>query len=833
MFYDVILPLALKGGALTYSSTERLENGMRVLVPIGKKKLMSAIVLCEHKNPLSEGVNIKEILCKLDEAPIVNSQVLKLWQWISEYYMCSLGEVMKAALPSALKLESVTIVYLREDYVAPTKLHYTDATKDTIMGNNANTMVKGSTTAQRILDILSDMREHSIEELSKRLDIKSVMPQLSRLYQMGVIGMGERVERKYKERKEQIVELAEKYRDNEKLLVLVFNSLERAPKQQRLLSDFISLSENVKVKKKALIDMSEGNAAALKALVEKGILVITEQKEEREEKDIYGLNTERIKALNTYQEKAYKDIVGLWQKKRVVLLHGVTGSGKTEVYIHLIKEVIARGQQVLYLVPEIALTTQLTDRLRAVLGDLLCVYHSRISDYERADIYSKILQHDHYKVVLGVRSSIFLPFSDLGLIIVDEEHDQSYKQQDPSPRYNARNAAIVLAGIHDCEVLLGTATPAIETYYNAQIGKYGLVSLLQRHGDIEMPQLKCIDTKEHYRRKQMQMHLADPVVDRINAELNKQRQVIVLHNRRGYAPYMECKQCAYIPKCTNCDVSLTLHKRLGVLSCHYCGYTIALPEQCPACGQKTLSEIGVGTERVEDEFKLLFANARIMRMDQDTTRGKHNYEQIISDFGEHNADILIGTQMVSKGLDFPNVSTVVVLNSDNLMNQPDFRSYEYAYQLLEQVSGRAGRKGEQGQVFVQTNNIDNKLFEYVKGHDYEQFYNSQIREREQFKYPPFYRLIKLTIKCRDYRMLDVESLRLQRYLAEVFTRRVSRVLQPNVSKVQNLYIREILLKIEAGAPYTDAKRMLNEAIDKFYMSGSSNAIGITIDVDPM
>lgn len=813
MLYDIILPLAIDG-VFTYNVPDDTDIkpalGMRVLVPIGKRKIQTGILLREHNGRLSEQIEIKDIECFLDERPVVNEQQLRLWQWMSDYYMCSIGEVMKAALPAAFRLESETHVSLNPDFVSEIPL---------------------SDIRQRIFDALSDGKDKTVEELSRQLGVTTILPHLRKLQEDGALFMGERVEEKYRQKEETWICLSDEYRQNETGLRLVLNALEKAKKQQQLLLFFLDIADVCQsVRKEDLLTLSGFSASILKALTDKGIL-----RQELREKPIATRSVEPMEAkvLNEAQQKAREEIVGQWKEKDVVLLHGVTGSGKTEIYIQLILDTIKKGKQVLYLVPEIALTTQLTERLGAVFGSDLGVYHSKISDSERAQIYSNLSEHNGYKVLLGVRSSLFLPFNNLGLIIMDEEHDTSYKQQEPAPRYHARSAAIVLAGMFSAKVLLGTATPAIESYYNALNGKYGLVGLIQRHGDVLMPKIRIIDIKKQYHKKEMQGHFSDPLVKKIADEIAKKKQVIVFQNRRGYAPWIECRQCAYVPKCVNCDVSMTLHKRQNILVCHYCGYTIPIPQVCPSCGQPALNDYGVGTEKIEDELHTLFPQAVLARMDLDTTVRKNAHQRLIDDFASHKTNILVGTQMVTKGLDFDDVSTVVVLNADNLMNQPDFRSYEKAFQMLEQVSGRAGRKHEQGEVLIQTSNADSDLLQYVSKHDYEAMYGSQIREREDFKYPPFYRLMIVVVKHRDITKIDAVAADLQQRMHRVFTRRCSGVVKPVISKKQNMYIRQILLKIETTAPYSAAKRLLSEQISFTKQTAIGKSAVIFVDVDPL
>lgn len=542
----------------------------------------------------------------------------------------------------------------------------------------------------------------------------------------------------------------------------------------------------------------------------------------------YAGEIEPFHTLDAQQANALSQIKREWEVHDTTLLFGVTSSGKTEVYMHLIREQLEAGKQVLYLVPEIALTTQLTDRLQKVFGEQVVVYHSRVTDAVRAEIYRQQL-YPKPRLIVGARSAVFLPFKDLGLVIVDEEHEPSYKQQDPAPRYHARSVAIMLAQMYHAKVLLGTATPSVESYYNAQTGKYGLVTMKERFAGLQLPKITMIDLSRQYHRKEMYGHFSDPLVARMKEELEKGKQVILFQNRRGYAPMMECEECSKSPKCVNCDVPMTLHLRDKRLTCHYCGYSIPMPQTCPECGGK-IKIHGFGTERVEDEVHEFVPEARVMRMDLDSTGKKSAYQDIINAFGKHEVDVLVGTQMVSKGLHFDDVSLVAVLNADNLFNQPDFRCYERAYQMLEQVSGRAGRKGEQGEVMIQTFDVKNPLFEYVLHHDYESFYAAQITEREAFNYPPFSRMMTVIVRHKDVVKVNRAASELQKRLSLVFGKRCSVVIEPGVSKIQNLHIRTIQLRIEAKASYARAKSMLREQVQTL---PELKNVQVLFDIDPM
>ena len=734
--------------------------GARVLVPLGKK-VITGIVLREHTEPIAEGIALREIIEVLDVTEsVVSEQQLQLWQWMADYYMCTLGEVLAAALPAGI---------LDDNYKART------------------------TTFVRLHE--------------------GIDPQQA------------------------------------------LRDLARAPKQQRVLETLLKTLSNSPLKgenqmspfkgdlegqeKRLLIEQSGESTAIVRALVERGIF--DEYEENTTRLQPFTGNIEPAHPLTAPQQKAKDEIDRYFGYKTLplregrggssVLLHGVTSSGKTEVYIHLIQEQLQRGKQVLYLVPEIALTTQLTTRLQAVFGSRLLVYHSRFSDAERVEIYHAVRTAQTPIVVLGARSAVFLPLHELGLVIVDEEHEASYKQQEPAPRYHARSVAMMMARWQGAKVLLGSATPSVETYHNAMSGKYGLVRLSERYAGLQLPRISIIDLKRQYHRKEMYDHFSDPLVARMQEVLASGKQVILFQNRRGYAPLLQCTACGQTPRCVNCDVPLTLHMRLQEMTCHYCGYHTPIPQQCPACGGKMRVQ-GFGTERLEEEVKKLFPEARVMRMDLDTTRIKNAYQQIINAMANHEVDILIGTQMVTKGLHFDDVSLVAVLSADAMLNQPDFRSYERAYQMLEQVAGRAGRKGQQGEVFIQTFEPQNPVLDYVQRHDYEGLFQTQIAERELFHYPPFYRMIVLVLKHHNLSRLECAARVLQERLRQIFGERVSAVVVPQVSRVRNEYIREIRLRVEAKANIRRAKQLLNEQINFVQSLADCKGTTILADVDP-
>lgn len=804
---DVILPLAI-GEVYTYRLPDDCPTnpqlGMRVLVPLGKKKIHTGIISRFHTNAsltqeTHPDIKYKEIFCFLDDHPIVTPIQLRLWEWISNYYMCTIGEVMKAALPTALKPESETRVVLNPEWTA------------------TDTLPK---LQQRILDNLSDGKPKNIDEIAKSLDIRTALPSVNVLMEMGAIFCEESVRDIYRPKTRRVVSLSP-----------TFSAEKLTEKQQTLLRTFLD-AECEKMPRTELLEKAGCSQAILKALIDKGVFI--DEIEQIERLKETGEPAHMAHPLNAAQEQALAEIHQTFEKHNTTLLYGVTSSGKTEVYIHLIQEAIEQGKQVLYLVPEIALTTQLTDRLRKVFGDRLGVYHSKFSDQERVEIYRNVLMHKSYDVIIGVRSALFLPFQSLGLIIMDEEHDASYKQADPAPRYHARSVAIILASLFGSKTLLGTATPALETYHNALSGKFGLVRLTERYRGLSLPEINLIDLKRQYKRKEMYGHFSDPLHHSIKEELQEGKQVIIFQNRRGYSNYLECKQCAYIPKCVNCDVSLTEHKFSRTLSCHYCGYTIPIPAVCPACQQpETLTDRGFGTEMIEDELKQFFPEARVARMDLDSTRNKNSHQRLINDFAEHKIDVLIGTQMVTKGLHFDDVSLVAVLRADSMLNQPDFRAQERTYQMLEQVAGRAGRTGDTGKVIVQAADIENPLFAQLKDHNYEQMYEEQMSERKAFRYPPFYRIITITLRHHERERLDVAARTLSDRLRLIFGVRCSGVILPAISKVQNQYTKQIVLKIETTANYAKAKELLAAEIKHVQQLPQCKGTTILPDVDPM
>ncbi len=817
-YIDVILPLAL-ANTYTYRLPAELaatiRAGMRVIVPFGNKKIYTAIVYDLHSRK-PENFEPKEVLSVLDHEPVVRKSQLKFWEWIAQYYQCTLGEIFKAAVPSGLKLESETIISAVPDFEAEAPLKPKE---------------------QQLLDILSAHESMSVSELNKELDTKNILPLAKRLMELGAIAINEEVKQRYKPKTETFVRLSEYYADSAKLET-VFNELNRAKKQLDLLmfylhqSRFFVKNDWQEISKKELLEKGGASLPIFNALVEKGIFE-TYQKEVGRLDSSKKTVTQPTYPLTEMQQQAYREIMEQFKQKQTVLLHGVTSSGKTELYIHLIEEVLKVGKQVLFLLPEIALTTQITSRLKRVFGNKLGIYHSRFSDAERVEIWNNLLNNNGYQVILGVRSSIFLPFKELGLIIVDEEHENTYKQFDPAPRYHARNAAIVLASMSGAKVLLGSATPSVESYYNAQKGKFGLVELSSRFEGIQMPEILIADTKESKRKKEMQQHFTPLLFQQMKNALERKEQIILFQNRRGFAPYVECKSCACVPKCKNCDVSLTYHKITNQLTCHYCGYTIPVPETCPACGNPALETKGFGTEKIEEEVLELFPGVRVARLDLDVARSRKNYEKIISDFENGKIDVLVGTQMISKGLDFERVRVVGILNADSLLNYPDFRSYERAFQLMAQVSGRAGRKNNRGIVVLQTSDPAHPLIYQVKQNNFREMYDVQLEERQLFKYPPFHRLIYIHVKGRDFTIVEKAAEYLSHGLRAIFGDRVYGPDKPVVTRIQNLHIKKIMLKVEQEASSEKAKQLLNEVVAHTLANAAFKPVFVQVDVDPM
>lgn len=818
-FADVVLPLPL-AQLFTYSIPENIKAdvtiGKRVVVPFGSKKFYTGIVKNLH-NTCPTDYSVKEILSCLDEFPVINTFQFQFWDWISQYYQCTLGEVFKAAIPSGLKLESQTKIILNTNFKAEEPL---------------------SKTEEQILNILKHSKDVNISTLNQATGLKNTLPQVKSLLEKSAIWVEEQILDSYKEKKLELVCLYSKF--NEAEISEILDGLKRAKKQQELLYSYLNLSkhyfeeEALKVSVVELLETGIASRPILNSLIDKKILKIYHEKLDRI--DLSQSETLGLNPLNEYQNNAILEIRNHFKEKNCVLLHGVTSSGKTEIYIHLIDEQLKKGKQVLYLLPEIALTTQIINRLKKVFGNKIGVYHSKFNDAERVEIYNNVNKNNPenaYQVILGVRSSVFLPFQNLGLIIVDEEHENTYKQFDPAPRYHARDAAIYLAHLHQAKTLMGTATPAIETYYNAQAGKYGLVELFQRHLNLEMPEIIIADIKEAKRKRLMKSIFSPELLQRIENSLEKKEQVILFQNRRGYAPYLECKSCGWVPNCPNCSVSLTYHRFNNQLVCHYCGHNIHPPTSCSHCNSTNMEDMGFGTEKIEEELESLFPKARIGRMDLDTTRKKLAYEKLIYKFENHELDILVGTQMVSKGLDFDNVGLVGVLNADSMLNYPDFRAYERSFQMMSQVSGRAGRKNKQGKVLIQTYTPDHPILLNVVKNDYLSMYTSQLSERKKYIYPPYYRLINIVLKHKNQTLVNEAAIYLSKSLRKIFGIRVFGPQSPIINRVQNLYIVNVLLKIEKKSSPSKAKWILNQQANFLKEVERFKSVQINFDVDPM
>ena len=818
-FVDVILPLPLQA-SFTYALPPEMDGqvqiGCRVVVSFGRKKFYTGIVRNVHYLKPQE-YEVKEVSAVLDEHPILLPLQFRFWEWLADYYLCTQGDVYKAALPSGLKLESETVVEYNPDFEAAEPL---------------------SEREQKVLDLLAVEPEQTVTRLEKESGLKNILAVVKSLLEKDALFVKEELKRTYKPKTETRVRLTEAAR-NERRLHFFFDELQRrAPKQLDLLMKYIELSgclgerEVREVSKAELLKRSGATPAVFSGLVDKGVFEVYQQEVGRLETVSQAVMS--LNELNVHQQRAFDEIRASFRVKNVCLLHGVTSSGKTEIYIHLIDEAVRQGKQVLYLLPEIALTTQITERLKRVFGSRLGIYHSKFPDAERVEVWQKQLSHEPYDIILGVRSSLFLPFQRLGLVIVDEEHENTYKQQDPAPRYHARNAAIVLASMCGAKTLLGTATPSVESWYNAtEGGKYALVELKERYKEIQLPEIIPVDIKELQRKKRMNGPFSPLLLQYVREALEQKEQVILFQNRRGFAPMIECHTCGWVPKCKNCDVSLTYHKGLNQLTCHYCGYTQPVPRQCPACEGVDLRNRGFGTDKIQDDVKAIFPEARVARMDLDTTRTRAAYERIIHDFQQGRTDILIGTQMVSKGLDFDHVSVVGILNADTMMNYPDFRAYERAFQLMAQVAGRAGRKNKRGRVVLQTKSIDHPIIPQVMRNDFEGMVAGQLAERQLFRYPPYYRLVYVYLKHRNEQLLDVMAQTMAAKLRAVFGARVLGPDKPPVARIQTLFIRKIVLKIETNAPMARARQLLVQVQQEMVAEDRFKSLIVYYDVDPM
>ncbi len=777
-------------------------------VPFGKSKIYTAIVYEKHlEEPTA--YEAKEIYQILDETPIVTAIQLKQWEWIASYYMCSLGDVLRAALPKAFLLESETLVLKNKAFEEEATL--TDE-------------------EYLIWEALEHQSKLKIQDIGKILDRKGVISIVNSLLAKEAIEVKEEIYEQYKPKFVKYVQLHKNYQTEESLHSLL-DDLSRAPKQREIMLSFFQLKHGTEepVLIQDLVRKSNATSGIVQALVKKEVFELLEVREDRVS---FDTDIQPIHDLNEPQLKALSDIKAVFEKKEVCLLHGVTSSGKTEIYSHLISQTLEQGKQVLYLLPEIALTTHIINRLQQFYGDKISVFHSRYSVDERVEVWNNLIaQSDKAQIVLGARSSVLLPFSNLGLIIVDEEHETSFKQFEPSPRYHARDTAIMLGYLHGANVLLGSATPSVETFYNARQSKYGYVKLETRYGNVQLPEIELVDIKEKHRKKRMTGHFSDRLLGLMEEALSEKEQIILFQNRRGFAPVVECSTCGVAPQCPNCDVSLTFHKFNNELRCHYCGHQQAMPKTCPACENPTLDSKGFGTEQIELELTELFPEVKVARMDLDTTRGKYGYQKLLRSFHDHEIDILVGTQMLTKGLDFKNVSLVGVLNADNLLNFPDFRAHERTYQLMVQVSGRAGRDQKRGKVAIQTFNPYHQILQQVTIHDYEGMYQDQMNERHQFSYPPLVRLVRIVLKHKDFIKVDTAANWMGKSLVNSFGDQVLGPTSPSIGRIRNKYIKSILIKLPVHISLKQSKNQIQRIKDSFMAIADFRAVQVIVDVD--
>ena len=843
LFAEILLPLPIPGSftyRVPYELNDKAKVGQRAVVQFGKTKIMSGLIV-SLTTEVPDCNNIKYLLDILDDDPVVNAQQLQLWNWISSYYLCYPGEVMQAALPSALKLSSESKIMLSEDF---------EVDSMTLSDNEF-----------LIVEALQIQPQLTITEVSKIIGYKKVMPLIKTMIEKKIVVMQEELQQKYKAKYERYVRLSNTYRDEDKMHELMDSLSKRAYKQLELLMAFFVLggSADNEVLASELLKKADATSNILSALVDKGVFE-TYQKRVSRLKEYKALTDVSSIVLTEKQQEAYDAIHQGFDEEKPVLLHGVTASGKTEIYIKLIQEALDEGRQVLYLLPEIALTEQIINRLKKYFGDRVGVYHSRYDNNERVEIWQQVMNFrsqrvnestgqrvetqrlgdsvslrlcdSKYQIIIGSRSAVFLPFSDLGLIIVDEEHDSSFKQIDPAPRYSARDLAALMSKMFHARLLLGSATPSFESYFNAKQNKYHLVSLTERYGGVEMPEIIVDDLRVETRRKTMQANFGKTLVEAMNKTLEEKNQVILFQNRRGFSLRIECDHCNYIPQCINCDVSLIYHKNQNILKCHYCGYTTSVPTECPNCHSTDLKMHGFGTERIEDDLKVVFPDANSARLDLDTTRTKNSYQYILEQFQNKETDILVGTQMVTKGLDFDSVKVVGVLNADNMLTFPDFRAYERSFQLMEQVSGRAGRKGDKGKVIIQTYQPYHPVILNVISHDYVKFYEEQMPIRRQFNYPPYSRLVMIKLKDVDNIKLNKAASELAKIFRHVFKENLLGPEYPIVSRVKNQYIKQMIIKISKELNSNKVKDYIKNTIEDFKHNNEFKSVKIQIDVDP-
>ena len=812
-FVEVILPLPLERNftyAITAAEAQFIRPGFRVAVPFGKRNVYTGVVYKVHNNP-PVAYEAKSIHSILDKSPILNSFQFQLWEWISNYYMCTMGEVLRASLPSIFLLESETLISLNKS-------------SDSEISNLSD-------EEYLVFEALQQQSSLKIDEINTIINKKNSFPILQRLLDQKIIVSEQEVSEKYKPKLVRCVKIHSDY-ENQNNLQDLLESLTRSVKQRELVLNYFSLAtQNTQIEVSELKTKSNATSTQIKALIDKGVF------------EDYFFQTDRVKFensgvgiskdLNNYQELALKQINTSFETYDISLLHGVTSSGKTEIYVKKIEDIVAKGKQVLYLVPEIALTSQLVHRLKQYFGNKIAVYHSRYSQNERLEVWNHVLNNsESARVIIGARSSVLLPFRDLGLVIVDEEHEQSYKQFDPAPRYHARDTSIILASMFKAKTLLGSATPSIESYFNAKNQKkYGYIPLMHRFNNVLMPEIELVDLQDKYKRKQMTNHFSDRLLIEIKDALESGFQVILFQNRRGYSPIVSCNTCGHTPECSNCDVSLTFHQYKNQLRCHYCSFVMAMQASCGACGGVEIDTKGFGTEQIQEEIETLFPDAKVARMDLDTTRGKYSYDRIISSFEKKEVDILVGTQMVTKGLDFRYVKLVGVLNADQLINFPDFRAHERSYQLLQQVSGRAGRTDIRGKVIIQTYNPNHAILQQVSVNDYDSMFLDQLEDRRIYKYPPYCRIIKLTLKHKDYNKVNNGAEWFAISLRRVFKANVLGPEFPVVSRIRNQYHKNILLKIPQNQSLVKTKSVINKIKTTFLSTTDYRAVKLLINVD--
>ena len=812
-FVEVILPLSL-AKTFTYCVSEAeydyIKKGMRVAVPFGKSKIYTALVIEVHQNKpaLYEAKEIHQIL---DESPIVTEIQIAHWQWIASYYMCAIGDVYRGAMPSALLLESETII----------------SQKTTVFVDESLL----SDEEFLVYEALQQQSSLKVQDIMSILNKKNIFPIIQKLVDKNILVLQEEIQESYAPKLVRYVKLHSKYESNEGLGELL-EILKNANKQKEIVLSYFQLtaSEKKPITVKKLIEVANSTSAVVKALIDKEIF--EEYYIQVDRVNFSGKTREKQLQLSQAQQIAFEAIKDKFIEKEVCLLHGVTSSGKTEIYIKLIEDYLTTGKQILYLLPEIALTTQLVGRLRDYFGNKVAIFHSKYSNNERVEVWRQVLAaSSKAQIVIGARSALFLPFSNLGLVIVDEEHEQTFKQVDPSPRYHARDASIVLASSFKAKVLLGSATPSIETYFNAQSGKYGLVEISERYGNVRMPEIELVDLKDKYFRKKMSGHFSDTLIEEITTALSLGEQVILFQNRRGFSPVVECMTCGHVPQCSQCDVSLTYHKHKNQLRCHYCGYSMAKPTNCHACSSIHLTTKGFGTEQIQQELIELFPSTKIGRMDQDTTRGKFGFEKIIDSFKNREIDVLVGTQMLAKGLDFDNVSLVGIMNADNMLYHPDFRAFERSFQMMTQVSGRSGRSQKQGKVIIQTYNLDHNTIQQVVRNDYLGMYKEQLYDRQIYHYPPYFKLIKLTLKHRDFEKLKEGSMWLYQVMRQNLTIPVLGPEEPPISRIRNEYIRNIMIKIPQKQSLQTTKKTIQKMLNSFESVAVYRSIKVSVNVD--